>query len=135
MTVTPKPTSEILSRLESRTVKETKISDYEMVFFIALEKQMKLEGLSIDTFTAERMGSASIRLNCYAGIIGTVHLRKRIGNIQYFLSVYDSHCMNDAPVEAIISVIPYWIKYAKKCIGIHEKILDPNYDPFKLLNI
>ncbi len=123
VTVMQRPSSDLLSRLTSRTAKETKISEYETAFFIALEEQMKIEGLSIDYFYAERMGSGSIRLDCPSGIIGTVHLRKKIGEIQYFISAYDHHNMRDAPIEAIIAVIPYWIGYAKQCMHTHKQSL------------
>ncbi len=123
VTVMQRPSSDLLSRLTSRTAKETKISEYETAFFISLEEQMKIEGLSIDYFYAERMGSGSIRLDCPSGIIGTLHLRKRIGSAQYFLSPLDNHQMNDAPIEAIIAIIPYWIEYAKQCMHIHKQAL------------
>ncbi len=129
VTVTPKPTSEILSRLKSRTAKEIPITEYETAFFIALETQMELEGLCLSDFYAERMGRESIRLNCNVCIAGEIHLRNKIGSIQYFINDDGTiHHMYDAPFEAVIAVAPYWISYIKECM----KILDPNYDPFEL---
>lgn len=118
--IVPAPTSTLLASLVSRSVKETPINDFEKQFFIALEESLHLEGLSVEYFTAERMSSGSIRLNCPAGIIGIVHLRKRFGSIQYFISPLDIHDMTDAPVEAIMVVIPYWIEYAKGCIRLRK---------------
>ena len=116
------PTSTLLASIMSRSDKETATNDFEKQFFIALEESLHLEGLSVNYFTAERMGSGSIRLNCPAGIIGTVHLRKRFGSIQYFISPLEVHDMKDAPVEAIIAVIPYWIQYAKNCIHLRKVV-------------
>ncbi len=118
-----KPTSMLLSRIRQRSAKEYAISEYETEFFISFEKQLNAANLNVDYFWAERMGSGSIRVDCPAGIIGTVHLRKKIGSIQYFLSTYDHHNMTEAPYEAVIAVIPYWISYAKKCIRSREKAL------------
>lgn len=118
--VMPAPASTLLTSLVSRSAKETATNDFEKQFFIALEESLHLEGLSVDYFTAERMGSGSIRLNCPAGIIGTVHLRKRFGSIQYFISPLDVHDMKDAPLEAIIAVIPYWVEYAKGCLRLRK---------------
>ena len=118
--VMPAPASTLLASLVSRSAKETVTNDFEKQFFIALEESLHLEGLSVDYFTAERMGSGSIRLNCPAGIIGTVHLRKRFGSIQYFISPLDVHDMKDAPLEAIIAVIPYWVEYAKGCLRLRK---------------
>lgn len=115
-----KPSSVLLTSLESRSSKEMVISEHEKHFFIALEDNLRAKGLSVNYFHAERMGSGSIRLYCPAGIIGTVNLRKHFGGIQYFTSLYDVHDMNDAPVEAIIAVIPYWVEYAKYCIRIRN---------------
>lgn len=118
--IMPAPASTLLASLVSRSAKETTTNDFEKQFFIALEESLRLEGLSVDYFTAERMGSGSIRLNCPAGIIGTVHLRRRYGSIQYFISPLDIHDMQDAPVEAILAVIPYWVSYAKGCIRLQK---------------
>ena len=118
--VMPAPTSTLLASLVSRSANEAATNDFEKQFFIALEESLRLEGLSVDYFTAERMGSGSIRFNCPAGIIGTVHLRKRFGRIQYFISPLDVHDMKDAPLEAIIAVIPYWVEYAKGCLRLRK---------------
>lgn len=118
--VLPAPTSTLLASIISRSAKETAINDFEKQFFIALEESLHLDGFSADYFIAERMGSGSIRLNSPAGIIGTVHLRRRFGSIQYFISPLDVHDMKDAPIEAIIAVIPYWIEYAKGCLCLRK---------------
>lgn len=114
------PSSVLLANIATRASKVPATNDFEKEFFISLEERLRLEGLSIDYFTAERMGSGSIRLNCPAGIIGTVHLRKRFGSIQYFTSPLDIHDMQDAPVEAVMAVIPYWVEYAKGCIRLRS---------------
>lgn len=113
-------TSELLSRITSRTSKEINASDYEKEFFLAFENALRLAGLSVSIFSAERMSSGSIRVNCYPGMIGTVHLRKKFGSIQYLTSIYDVHDMNDAPLEAVIAVIPYWIAYSKEMMRNHK---------------
>ena len=116
---TPK-SSILLSRMSSASSKEITVSEFEKTFFIALEEHILSASLSLDTFYAERMGNGSIRLNCHAGIIGTVHIRKRIGHIQYFLNPLDVHDMQDAPIEAITAVIPYWLDYAIGCLNLHK---------------
>ena len=117
-----KPTSSsvLLASLVSRSAKEITVNDFEKQFFAALEDRLRAEGLSVECFTAERMGNGGIRLNCSAGIIGTVHLRKRFGSIQYFISPLDIHDMDDAPVEAILAVVPYWVEYAKRCLSLRK---------------
>lgn len=114
------PSSTLLSNITTRGSKPQAINDLEKEFFISLEEHLHLAGLSVEYFAAERMGSGSIRLNCSAGIIGTVHLRKKFGSIQYFTSPIDAHDMQDAPLEAILAVIPYWVEYAEGCIHLHS---------------
>lgn len=116
-------TSTLLSRIKKDTSKEIKISSYEMEFFIALEKELKNNNLNADYFRTHRLSNGSIRFNCPAGDIGVVHLRKRFGSIMYYTSVYDSHDMDDAPIEAVIAVIPYWIAYTKKMIRAENTIM------------
>lgn len=118
--VLPVAMSSLLESLTSRSTKEVSVTEFEKEFFVALEDHLRAEGLPIEYFSAERMGSGSIRLNCSAGIIGTVHLRKRFGSIQYFTSLLDIHDMKDAPIEAIVAVIPYWVEYAKGCMRLYK---------------
>lgn len=117
------PSSTLLSNIMVRGSKPQAINDLEREFFISLEEHLHLAGLSVEYFAAERMGSGSIRLNCPAGIIGTVHLRKKFGSIQYFISPLDPHDMQDAPVEAIMAVIPYWVEYAAGCLRMRTAAL------------
>ncbi len=114
------PASTLLASLVSKSAKEIAVNDFEKRFFIALEDCLHAQGLLVEYFTAERMSSGSIRLNCPAGIIGTVHLRKRFGSIQYFTAPLDIHDMDDAPVEAILAVVPYWVEYAKGCLRLRK---------------
>lgn len=119
--ILPAPTSDLLSRLTFRSTKMD-VSSYELEFFTAFENALNYEGWQVSWFSAERMGSGSIRVNCYAGIVGTVHLRKRIGSIQYFLSPLDAHDMDDAPLEAVLAVIPYWIEYTRGMLNLHKAV-------------
>lgn len=87
---------------------------------MAFEHALQCEGLPVANFNAERMSSGSIRVDSSWGIIGTVHLRRKFGSIQYFISAMDIHNMDDAPAEAIIAVIPYWISYSKALISSYQ---------------
>lgn len=115
--------NQLLSRIVSRTSKAISVSDYEKAFFSAFENALLANKYPIEWFSAERMSSGSIRVECEAGIVGVVHLRKKIGSIQYFLSPLDGHDMEDAPLEAVIAVIPYWISYIQELFRIRKAAL------------
>lgn len=117
------PSNQLLSRIISRSSKAFSVSEYEKTFFAAFENAIQKEGFSMEWFSVERMSNGSIRVECSAGIVGTVHLRKKIGSIQYFLSPLDIHDMEDAPLEAVIAVIPYWIAYIKDLFRMHTEAL------------
>lgn len=118
------PVSQILLRMNAEESSPCKVSDYELRFFICLERAIVEAGLSVSNFYTKRMGSETIRLfYCSREIIGMVNLRSKVGSIQYYLDALDIHDMKDAPVEAIIAVIPYWIDYTKKCIKTRKAAL------------
>lgn len=120
--ILPVPSSDLLSRLTFRSTKEICVSEYEKEYFSALEDALRLEGWPVAWFSAERMSSGSIRVSCNAGIVGTVHLRKKYGSIQYFTSPLDAHDMDDAPLEAVIAVIPYWVAYTKGLFNLRQAV-------------
>lgn len=115
--------SELLARITTSAAKTWDISEFEVRFFIQLEKEIKAAGLLISDFSTVRMGNGGIRINHYSGIIGTVHLRKKFGSLQYFIDALNNHDMQDAPLEACIATIPYLIDYTKLCIKTHKKAL------------
>lgn len=126
-------TSVLLDNLiaDSVSAQKIKVSEYEREFFIALEEQMRIANLSLQTAKVERKSNGTLALyyNCqmYKTLggwhIGSVHLRKKFGGISYCTEVLDLHNMDDAPIEAVIAVIPYWIDYIKKLIRQKKAIM------------
>ena len=118
------PVSQILMRMNAEESNPCKVSDYELRFFICFERAIVEAGLSVSNFYTKRMGDQTIRLFYRPrAIIGMINLREKIGSIQYYISDLDIHDMKDAPIEAIIAVIPYWIDYTKKCTKIRKAAL------------
>lgn len=118
------PISQILMQMDAEGNHNCKVSDNELRFFIALERAITGAGLSVSSFYAKRMGSETIRLFYRPReIIGMVNLRDKIGSIQYYIDALGIHEMKDAPIEAVIAVIPYWIDYAKKCAKTRKAAL------------
>lgn len=118
------PISQILMRMNAEESNPCKVSDYELRFFINLERAIVEAGLSVSNFYTKRMGSEAIRLFYRPRtIIGMVNLREKIGSIQYYVDSLGTHDMKDAPIEAIIAVIPYWIDYTKKCAKTRKAAL------------
>ncbi len=115
--------STLLSTMTSNTARDYRTTEYEKVFFATLEQEIRNRGLNLSEFSLNRMSTGSIRLTHHACSVGTVHLRRHIGSIQYSLDPLDIHDLKDAPIESIITIIPYWIDYVIKCIRLHKDIL------------
>ncbi len=117
--------SVILKNIENKTSTTYPITEYENQFFIAFEDSLRFNGIDPQTVKAVRMGSGGIRCLVSSGIIGTVHLRKQFGSLQYFIDPLKNHEMKDAPVEAIIAAIPYWTAYLFGLLQLHKAVLTP----------
>lgn len=120
----PPATSVLLDNLKAESVsaQKIKVSEYEREFFIALEEQMRMANLSLQIAKVERKSNGTLDLYYSSWPIGSVHLRRKFGGILYSIEPLDNHDIDDAPIEAVIAVIPYWINYIKWLIR-HEKAL------------
>lgn len=123
--ILPANESLILKNMGNKTSASYPITDYEKQFFLAFEESLRFNGIEPAAIHAIRMGNGSIRCSVYAGIIGTVHLRKQFGSLQYFIEPLKNHDMKDAPVEAIIATIPYWVAYLQGLLRLHKAVLTP----------
>ncbi len=113
--------SVILQDMETKQA----VTEYERQFFLAFEDELRLNGIDPKTVTATRMGNGCIRCSVSAGIVGTVHLRKQFGSIQYFIDPLKIHNMQDAPVEAVVAVAPYWVAYLCGLLHLHRAAITP----------
>lgn len=123
--VLPPNESIILKNMENKTSASYPITDYEKQFFLTFEESLLFNGIEPATVHAIRMGNGGIRCSVSSGIIGTVHLRKQFGSLQYFIDPLKNHDMKDAPVEAIIATIPYWVAYSLGLLQLHKAVLTP----------